>query len=154
MPLDTLLANIITDFPHYTFVPHDSCMWRQKDAAIYYAPLNHQSDLWDLLHEIGHAELAHHSYNFDVELVRLEAEAWQKAQELSSRYNQCIPEDHAQGAIDTYRQWLEERSNCPRCHSNGLQHQKNTYSCINCRCSWRVPLSRMCITRRYQRLVD
>lgn len=154
MRLDTLLANIIADFPRYTFTPHEFCMWNQKVATIFYVAPKQQADIWDMLHELGHAELTHMSYNFDIELVRLEAEAWQKAKELAPRYNLQISEDHIQSAIDSYRQWLEERSKCPHCHSNGLQHQKNAYSCINCRRSWRVPLSRMCITRRYQRLVD
>ena len=137
-------------YPDFTFTEGEICLWRPSEQTIYYATPKDITDIWDILHELGHAQLRHSSYSLDVSLLRLESEAWNEAKLIANNLNEVINEDYIQESLDTYRRWLNERSACPACSATGVQAKKNTYSCFNCRCSWRVPLSRACITRRYR----
>lgn len=141
--------NILGDFAAvYHFTQNKAFMWSPAKMTIIHPPLLSLSDTWSLLHEISHAELNHHDYKLDVELVGLEAAAWEYARAtLAPRYTLVIDDDFIQNHLDTYRQWLHKRSSCPQCGQNGLQTQ-NTYRCINCRCSWRANGARMCALKR------
>ena len=136
--------------PQLSFQQAEFCVWRPSEQTIYYANPKDMTDVWDIIHELGHARLQHTTYSHDVSLLRLEAEAWAAAENIAQEFSEQISNDYIQDSLNTYRQWLNERSTCPQCSATGIQAKKNTYSCFNCRCSWRVPLSRMCITRRYR----
>lgn len=141
-------------YPQFCFQEADFCLWRSSEQTIYYAKPSNITDVWDIFHELGHALLQHSFYSHDVSLLRLEAEAWATAKSTAIKHEELISDDYVQESLDTYRQWLNERSSCPECSTTGVQTKKNTYSCYNCRCSWRVPLSRMCITRRYRTVLE
>lgn len=142
-----LSAQIIADFPAYTFSEGADFHWSPTQKTVFYPQLNSLQDIWSLLHEIAHGELAHSSYGLDIELVGMEVAAWEYATGLAANYGLKIDEDYLQDHLDTYRHWLHERSTCPECGQSGLQ-TKNTYSCINCRCLWRANEARMCNLRR------
>lgn len=147
-PTKSLLSKVKTDFP-YSFVHGSAFKWSPDAKQITYPSLEGPSDEWALLHELAHAELGHYDYDLDIELLRHEAAAWQHAQEvLGPRYDIAIDEDYIQDNLDSYRHWLHDRSTCPTCHQTGLQTTQNTYSCVNCRCSWRVNDARICRLRR------
>jgi hypothetical protein len=99
---------------------------------------------WSLLHEVGHALLDHQSYDSDLELVEMESLAWQKAKEVGVAYGHTIDEDHIQDCIDTYRDWLHQRSACPNCDNRSLQQDARHYKCFNCGQTWAVSASRFC----------
>ena len=141
-------------YPQFTFAEADYCLWRSSEQTIYYAKPSGMTDMWDIFHELGHARRCHAYFSHDVSLLRLEAEAWAEAKTIAAQFDNLIEESHIQDSLDTYRQWLNERSTCPQCGATGVQTKKNTYSCFNCRCSWKVPLSRMCITRRYRTVLE
>ena len=122
-------------------------MWSPDEQTIYHPRLSTDESIWSLLHEVAHAELSHHTYTLDVELVSHEVAAWEHALLLSRLYNLHINDDYIQDHLDTYRAWLHDRSTCPHCGQNGLQ-TKNTYSCINCKCLWRANEARICALRR------
>lgn len=143
-----LSARIIADFPTYTFSKGADFHWSPQQATVFYPQLESAQDIWSLLHEIAHGELTHSSYGLDIELISLEAAAWEYAsQKLAPGYGLTIDEDYLQDHLDTYRHWLHVRSACPECGQSGLQ-TKNTYSCLNCRCVWRANEARMCSLRR------
>jgi hypothetical protein len=146
---DSLLRLLQKDFPAYGFTKGAVFKWSPTTQQIIYADLSATMDKWALIHELAHAELAHHDYDLDIELVGQEAAAWEYARStLSPRYHLFISEDYIQDNLDSYRQWLHKRSTCLECGQNGLQTSQNTYRCINCRCSWRVNDARMCRLRR------
>lgn len=145
--LTNYLKRIQDTFPNYTFVQAENFWWAPEKQTIFFAPIKELGDLWTLLHELGHADLGHHTYELDIELLSHECQAWLQAQHLASRFGLHINTEHIENHLDTYRQWMFARSNCPSCGQTGLQ-TKNTYSCINCKCSWRTNEARICALRR------
>lgn len=85
-----------------------------------------------LLHEVGHALAGHRSYVVDVERVRMEREAWEKARELCAKYGVDYEEDFVEEKLDTYRDWLDRRSRCKKCGLTRYQDQYGAYHCPGC----------------------
>lgn len=150
--MDTILSKLATKFPDLAFVPGSRFSWSpQKNQVIYRLDFNstRSVDVWSLLHELGHALLGHKSFDSDFELLTLESEAWSKAEVLARQFGYSIDHDHIQDCLDTYRDWLYQRSTCPGCSSTSLQMEDKTYNCFNCGTVWRVSSSRLC--RAYRR---
>ncbi len=131
--------------------PDKSFRWSPANKTLYYKPSQMKSakGQWSLLHEAGHALLNHKSYTFDVELLIMESQAWQTAQQLATKLDITIDEDHIQDCLDSYRSWLHWRSKCPVCDVNGLQQTAQIYYCVNCSERWQVSESRF--SRAYRR---
>jgi hypothetical protein len=148
-PTADLLVKLKADYPHIVFVQGDDYRWSSDDHTLEY-PQDEDNSLC-LLHEIAHTVLGHNDFRLDVELLAQERAAWGLVGDsLATRYD--IPYDiaMAEGALETYREWLHARSMCPRCSQTGLQTKTSTYVCINCRCSWRPNDARRCALRRYK----
>ncbi|MBQ2695270.1 hypothetical protein IJG04_01375 [Candidatus Saccharibacteria bacterium] len=84
------------------------------------------------LHEVSHAILGHKTFRMDVERLRMESEAWDKARELAIEYGIEINEDLIEDELDTYRDWLHQRSRCPKCGLTRFQTQDTKYHCPQC----------------------
>jgi hypothetical protein len=148
-PLTTLLSRLQADFSGYTFVQGGTFRWSPAIKTITYIKIDEPADAWTLIHELAHAELGHVDYSFDVDLIKQEVAAWQHARDaLATAYGLSVPDDFIEDSLDSYRSWLHKRSLCPDCGQNGLQTTQNTYSCINCRCLWRVNDARVGRLRR------
>ncbi|HSX45757.1 MAG TPA: hypothetical protein VLG27_02000 [Candidatus Saccharimonadia bacterium] len=141
-----LIQQLKKTFPKLKFKAGPQFSWSPETAEIIYKTGSASDEAgWSLLHETGHALLDHHNYRADVELLRLEVAAWQKAQELATKFGIRIDEDHIQDCLDTYRDWLYKRSICPDCSAKCLQQDDSThYRCFNCHKVWRVSSSRFC----------
>lgn len=125
-------------------------MWSPKKGVVYLGDESvDEEGAHFLLHEVSHAILGHKDYGLDVDLLRMETEAWDKTAEIAPRYGIDYNDRYALEAVRTYKEWLHARSRCPQCTRLGLQKAKNTYNCFNCGCSWRVPRSTECMIRRY-----
>lgn len=150
--MDKLLTKLKNDFPGLVFAPGEIFSWSSKDQTVIYAQETSESSTptWSLLHEVGHALLEHQSYASDFELVKLEAAAWEKATILAQDYGIIIDPEHIQDCLDTYRDWLHQRSACPTCKTTSLQRNMTIYCCYNCNTEWRVSRTRVC--RPYRRL--
>lgn len=146
--LSSLLKRIRQDNAAYGFVLAEDFMWSPSSRTIAYKTPQSFGDIWTLLHEVGHAQLDHNTYQYDIELIGYEVAAWERAKEIALRYGIAINDDYIEDNLDTYRFWLHERSICPTCQHNGLQQTKNTYSCYNCKCLWRVNEARICRLKR------
>ena len=148
--MSKLLSTLRQDFPAVTFVAGDTFHWSPKKQTVFYvdAGIDSESSTWSLLHELGHAVLEHQTFQTDFDLLMLEVSAWDKALALGKQYGVTINPDHVQDCLDTYRDWLYQRSTCPACTSCSLQIDAYTYSCFNCNMSWRVSRSRLCRTYR------
>ena len=150
--MHTLITKLPSDFHDLAFEPGIEFCWSPKTQTIIYIPDVDDTTIgaWSLLHEVAHALLKHNSYNSDFELLHLEAAAWHKAAELAKTYGYQIDSDHIQDCLDTYRDWLHQRSTCPLCGTTSLQETARKYRCHNCGTSWTVTASRFC--RPYRRL--
>jgi Zn-dependent peptidase ImmA (M78 family) len=87
------------------------------------------------LHELGHALCGHKDYKTDVERLRIESEAWQRAKHLilsHKNWNLSYDEDFAENELDSYRDWLHQKSKCKKCGLTRYQTADGKYHCPNC----------------------
>jgi hypothetical protein len=152
--MKTLINKIQAEFPALRFTAAKQFYWSPESEEIFYnARATGKQAQWSLLHETGHALLGHASYEADFELLRLEIEAWKRAEQLASQLNVIIDKNHIQDCLDTYRDWIYKRSICPKCNTKCLQQGDFVhYRCFNCHTTWRVTASRFC--RAYRRHKD
>ncbi len=149
--MEQLLSNLQVKFPSLNFKSGTNFSWSPKTNYVIYKSMISDDKVatWSLLHEVGHALLGHQDYNSDFKLLTLEVSAWDKAKELAESFNCSIDQGHIEDCLDTYRDWLYQRSTCPTCTNCSLQTDINTYQCFNCGTIWKVSSSRMC--RPYRR---
>lgn len=148
MPSITSLITILkADFPDYSFEPSDEFRWSPPGKTIYYDPRS--NDPASLLHELSHAILGHADYLRDIQLLEMERDAWHFAKtQLGPAYATPIGEASIEDALDTYRDWLHARSQCPKCLATGIQSKKYLYKCLACRSQWKVNDAKLCALRR------
>ena len=145
----SLLARLSADFSHLSFKESDQGFsWSPESSTVSYTAGDPLADAL-LLHETAHSQLGHHQYLKDVELLGMETDAWEKALELGAAYGVAITDDHIQSHLDTYREWLHERSRCPACTATGQQTGIRLYRCLACTHEWRVNDAKVCALRRY-----
>ena len=140
-----LLDRLQKDYPELTFLPGRRFLYHPP-ATIYYIPYSRdlqnyyqRPDLL-LLHELGHKIIKHNDYQSDVELLRIESEAWAAAAKLCQKYHINYDEDFAEERIDSYRDWLHYNSSCPNCGLNGYQDKLGQYHCPLCGHKWKRKL--------------
>lgn len=143
----SLIAKLRSDFPQFKFEPGDDFMWSPTDKTVFYRSDTPDSPL--LLHELSHGILGHSDYQHDVELISMERAAWDNALRLADEYSTEITSDVVESNLDSYREWLHDRSTCPRCQATGTQTKPKLYKCVACGNSWRVNEARICALRRY-----
>lgn len=143
-------AKVAADFPEVRMVRSDDFSWSPVEATVYAPPLRTATDRLTLLHEVAHALLDHRHFARDIELLKLERQAWEYvAERLAPLYGLELDEGLVEDSIDTYREWLHARSTCPSCSQTGLQTGSRTYRCLGCDRTWRVNDARRCALRRY-----
>lgn len=110
------------------------------------------------LHELGHVLCKHKDYKVDVQRVKIESEAWERAKTVLLKYQkqaeiadgqkgsgfkkaengeiaEILPEwdeDFAQEELDTYRDWLHMKSKCRKCGLTRYQTEDGEYHCPRC----------------------
>ncbi len=149
--ISSIYHKIINDFKDINFIANDDFSWSHTSQSIYHPPINNLDSLAQLLHEIGHAQLDHKSYERDINLIDIELQAWQFAiSQLAPRYdiNLSIDDDVVDQSLDTYRDWLSARSTCPACSAIGLEVSPSNYRCLVCHNEWTVNEARLCRLRR------
>ena len=144
--MEAIINSLQATFPTLRFTAGLTFYWSPETNEVFYkAQSRKPQHIWSLLHETGHALLEHQSYRADVELLKLEVAAWEKAKDLAKPLKVEIDEDHIQDCLDTYRDWLYRRSICPTCTTKCLQQADMAhYRCFNCHTIWGVTPSRFC----------
>lgn len=145
----SLIQKLSDDFPDIVFEESDTFQWSSDTHTILYNPLE-SSASQHILHELAHAILGHRTYNRDIELLKMEREAWAHAQDtLGVRYDILMEDSTREQALDSYRDWLHARSTCPNCKATGMETGKHLYKCPACLQTWRVNEARLCGLKRY-----
>lgn len=146
------LKTLRTHFPAIIFVENsDTFRWSPQTRSVHVAQLESERDLITLLHETGHALASHTHYTQDIQLLKLEREAWERARaHLAPLFNIEISDDIVEEALDSYRDWLHARSICPECRATGVQSDEAHYRCLACSTIWKVNDARTCQLRRYK----
>jgi predicted RNA-binding Zn-ribbon protein involved in translation (DUF1610 family) len=144
------VRKIAKDHPQFKFVPGSQEHWSPRASTITYNDSEPADELgYGLLHELAHALLGHDNYSSDFELLKLEVQAWDLAVKIGKKYGIDLDGDHIQDCLDTYRDWLHRRSQCPACGMHVLQKDANSYACFNCGTAWQVSQRRF--ARAYRR---
>lgn len=142
--LESLLTKLERDYPDISFERSDVARWSPLEQTIYY-----DNNPTNTVHELGHALLGHSSFTQDVELIRIERDAWEKAREIAGNYDITISDKIVEFAMDNYREWLHKRSLCPTCSQVGVQSLKDlSYYCVNCGTKWQANDARSCGLKR------
>lgn len=128
--LQNLINRIKTDYPNFILKTGKRFAFRYP-RTITVGP-SEPSEKLLLLHELSHALLGHKSYSRDIDRVKMESEAWEKAKELASHYGVEVDENLIQDELDTYREWLHQKSRCPRCGLTRFQTPDSKYHCPRC----------------------
>lgn len=149
MPSTTSLASrLAKDFPEITFQQGDHFHWQPSQKVISYIT---NADTSSLLHETAHAVLGHSEYDTDIDLLKMERQAWEYTRNtLAPQYALTIEDDYIESMLDSYRDWLHSRSLCPSCEATGIQADTASYLCLACKTQWRVNEARTCNLRRYK----
>lgn len=147
--IHSLLKQLKNDYPELTFSASDSFRWSPSSRTLYFDEAAPDGAIF-LLHELGHALLDHQEYSRDIDLIKIERDAWSYAvNNFSAPFGVPISDETVQDNLDTYRDWLHARSTCPHCQATGLQIAKQLYRCVGCSHEWRVNEARNCQLRRY-----
>ncbi|MBR3157231.1 TFIIB-type zinc finger domain-containing protein [Candidatus Saccharibacteria bacterium] len=128
--MDKLLEKLRHDFPDLRFRQSRKFAFRPP-RTILIGPDEPKKELV-LLHEVSHAILKHRDFGTDIERLKMESAAWEKAQELAERYGVEIDEEFIQDELDTYRDWLHKKSRCPECGLTRFQTPDGQYHCPRC----------------------
>lgn len=145
MPKIALLEQLTSDFPTLTFRPSDRFYWAPEKRTVYYSDATNTTQL---LHEAAHGALNHRDYEFDIELLAIERDAWAHAKALAKRYAATFSDEQHHAAMESYRDWMHARSTCPSCQASGVQTAKHRYQCLACLSSWLVNDARLCGLKR------
>ena len=147
------IQQLAGDYPQFKFVSGLEDHWSAKSDTITYNS-KRPADLlrYSVLHELAHALLGHTSYTSDFELLKLEAEAWSLAAKIGRKYKVKVDNEHIQNCLDTYRDWLHQRSACPKCGMHVLQSDASHYHCYNCQTKWQVTTKRF--ARPYRKVEE
>lgn len=127
---EMFLGRVQADFPEFRFISGKEFAFRPPKTIV----LGPAEPFYELLtlHEVSHAILKHKTFRMDVERLRMESEAWEKARELALRYDIEINEDLIQDELDTYRDWLHVKSKCKKCGLTCYQTPDGVYHCPRC----------------------
>ncbi len=122
--------HLIGDFPELKFIFGKKFAFRPPKTIV----LGPYEPFYGLLtlHEVSHALLEHKDFRTDVARLKMENAAWEKAKELANNYNIDVDEDMVQGELDTYRDWLHQKSRCPKCGLTRFQTPDSQYHCPLC----------------------
>ena len=124
------------DFPQFIFEESDDFYWSKKENTIFF-DLNSSNFHLLILHELAHALLGHEDFWLDIELLKMETEAWDLVKNtITGQYGFCFNSILAEQKLDTYRDWIHKRSLCPNCKVNGFQQQDLSYKCPACGTVW------------------
>ena len=127
---EAFLERLKGDFPEFRFKNGDKFTFRPPKTIVL-GPPEPFSELLTL-HEVSHAVLGHKTFRMDVERLKMESAAWEKARELADRYGIEVNEDLIQDELDTYRDWLHNKSRCKRCGLTCYQTPDGAYHCPRC----------------------
>ena len=139
LTLKDFIDKLKADHPDFYFKGGQREYWSPETHTITFDRKRPEKEIkFGVLHELAHALLEHKNYSSDLELLKMESEAWHMAAKLGRRYGVRISENHIQNCLDTYRDWLHKHSRCPNCGTHVIQHGPSTYKCFNCGSIWRV----------------
>ena len=124
------LETLKSTYPNFSFKPGPKFLFRPK-KTIHYVESNDNFRLL-LLHELSHALLGHFSYSKSLERLQIERDAWAKTRELCEQFSVNFDEDVAESELNTYRDWLHQKTLCKTCGLSCLEVNSESLYCPFC----------------------
>ena len=126
-----------SEFGQFNFISGNRFKWKSPNSIYFEANSDYSFNYFALLtlHELGHALSGHKDYKTDIERLRIESEAWQRAKhEINDHKNWGVKydEDFVEGELDSYRDWLHKKSLCKKCGLTRFQTADGKYHCPSC----------------------
>lgn len=132
MPKPTnFLEKVKTKYPIYHFHFGKKFSFRPP-KSIYLGSPNDSNFEMLTLHELAHAELGHFSYKTDIERIKMEVSAWETTKKLCQEFNIPFNSSLSEEELDSYRNWLHQKSLCKKCKLTRYQTPDGTYHCPHC----------------------
>ena len=125
------LEKIISLYPNFTFRSGQKFKFRQQ-KTIYYSLSETDNFPILLLHELAHANLGHYSFETNLERLKIESAAWEETKNLCQKFNLSFSDDFAKTELDTYRDWLHQKSLCRNCGLIRFETSDGNYHCPRC----------------------
>jgi hypothetical protein len=137
--MQNLIKAISNDYPDLIIRTGERFQFTPPNLLFYVEDSNYTPDEAKLLllHELGHYLIEEYDYNSDIELLQIEAKAWDKARTLCKDYHLTYDEDFAEDRLDSYRNHLHYASLCKNCQLAGYQDNHGSYHCPLCGATWR-----------------
>ncbi len=124
------LETLKTSYPEFTFKPGRKFLFRPR-KSIFYIESDENFRLL-LLHELAHALLGHFSFDKSLERLQIERDAWEKTRELCETHSIPFSEEFANSELDTYRDWVHQKTLCPSCGLTCLEVNSESLYCPFC----------------------
>ncbi len=127
---EELLNRIRISYPKINFKPSQRFLFHPPNTVAY----NLTDDNFPILilHELGHALIGINSFETDIERIKIEVSAWEKARELAQKFAVPFDDDFAENNLDSYRNWFHSKSICKKCGQTRYQTPDRQYHCPNC----------------------
>lgn len=126
----TFLARVKRDYPKLRFREGKRFSYHFP-GVITVGPAEDGDELL-LLHEVGHALHEHKEFTTEVERIKCEREAWEAARGLCARYGVTVDEELIEAQMESYREWLHQKSRCPKCGLTRFQAPDGAFHCPLC----------------------
>lgn len=139
--LHSFLVYLQSTYPEFTFQLGQRFTFRPPHTIILEPLTTPPQPNYALLtlHELSHALCKHKDYQTNLKRLKIEVEAWEYAKNLLKLHPEWLKtyplkwdEDFVQAQLDTYRDWLHQKSTCHTCHLTRFQAQNGTYYCPHC----------------------
>ncbi len=127
----TFLAKVRGDYPEVKFVAGKRFSFRPPRTVVFCDESDDTAPLL-LLHELGHFLTGRFDFKTEVERLKIEVMAWEKAKELAPLYGVFVDEDLIENELDSYRDFLHQKSRCPLCGLTRFQTPDSVFHCPKC----------------------
>ncbi len=124
------LETIKKTYPEFTFRPGRKFLFHPPKSIRYLE--SDENFRFLLLHELSHALLGHFSFNRSLERLQIERDAWAKTRELCSLHSVTFNEELAETELNTYRDWVHQKTLCKHCGLSCLEVSSESLYCPFC----------------------
>ncbi len=124
------LKDLISAYPEFTFRPGKKFSFRPPKSIHYLEDNDNFRFL--LLHELAHALLGHFSFSTSLERLKIERDAWEKTRSLCAEYKIPFDESLAEAELNTYRDWVHQKTLCKCCGLSCLELNSESLYCPFC----------------------